>query len=58
MSDEAWSPSDLPAVSYIRVASSEVDDAARARALEGRGVRLIETFAFAELAHTLGARKP
>ncbi len=54
MSDEAWSPSDLPAVSYIRVASSEVDDAARAAerqraqialAAEHMGLRMAEEFA-------------
>jgi hypothetical protein len=30
MSTEDWSPSDLPAVSYIRVASTDPDEAARA----------------------------
>lgn len=30
MSGEDWSPSDLPAVSYIRVASTDPDEAARA----------------------------
>ena len=53
MSDEAWSPSDLPAVSYVRVALSEVDDAARAverqraqiaLAAERMGLRLAEEF--------------
>ncbi|MHB1512113.1 MAG: glycerophosphodiester phosphodiesterase family protein [Acidiferrobacter sp.] len=36
----------------------EVDDARRARALEARGVRLIETFACAELAQALSAPCP
>ncbi len=36
----------------------EVDDALRARALEARGVRLIETFACAELSHALGGSCP
>ena len=53
MSDEAWSPSDLPAVSYVRVALSEVDDEARAverqraqiaLAAERMGLRMAEEF--------------
>ena len=36
----------------------EVDDAQQARALEGRGVRLVETFAYAELAVALGSGGP
>ena len=53
MSGEEWSPSDLPAVSYIRVASAGSDDAGRAverqraqiaLAAEHMGLRMAEEF--------------